>query len=103
MQGAAISDLSAVICNNKTSLKPNSDGSGVDNNQQHLNDYTANIQNIYMDEVGYAHTLSKIKNLVASNSLPTYGSNHKINPSTQKIKLSGTFWWSNNYWNYDWF
>ena len=50
-----------------------------------LNDYTANIQNIYMDEVGYAHTLSKIKNLVASNSIPTYGSSHKLNPSTQKI------------------
>ena len=44
-----------------------------------------------MDEVGYAHTLSKIKNLVASNSIPTYGSNHKLNPSTQKINLSGTF------------
>ena len=44
-----------------------------------------------MEEVGYAHTLSKLKNLVASNSLPTYGSDHKINPNTQKITLSGTF------------
>ena len=91
MQGAAISDLSAVAAITKTLAKGNSDGSGVNNNQQHLNDYTANIQNIYMDEVGYAHTLSKIKNLVASNSIPTYGSDHKLNPSTQKIQLSGTF------------
>ena len=91
MQGAAISDLSAVAAITKTIAKPNSDGTGVDDNQQHLNDYTANIQNIYLDEVGYAHTLSKTKNLIASNSIPTYGSSHKLNPSTQKIQLSGTF------------
>ena len=91
MQGAAISDLSAVAAITKTIAKPNSDGTSVDDNQQHLNDYTANIQNIYLDEVGYAHTLSKTKNLVASNSIPTYGSSHKLNPSTQKIQLSGTF------------
>ena len=75
----------------KTLSKPNSDATGVNNNQQHLNDYTANVQNVYMQEVGYAHTLSKLKNLIASNSIPTYGSDHKLNPSTQKVNLSGTF------------
>ena len=91
MQGSAISDLTAVVSITKLISKPNSDGSGVNNNQQHLNNYTANVQNVYMQEVGYAHTLSKLKNLVASNSIPTYGSDHKLNPSTQKISLSGTF------------
>jgi len=91
MQGPAISSLSAVASITKTLTKPNSNGSGVDNNQQHLNDYTANVQNVYMEEVGYAHTLSKLKNLIASNSLPSYGDNHRLNPSTQKISLSGTF------------
>ena len=104
MQGTAISDLSAVAAITKTIAKGNSDGSSVNDNQQHLNDYTANIQNIYMDEVGYAHTLSKIKNLVASNSIPTYGSNHKLNPSTQKIQFIWNFpRWTNYYWNYHWF
>jgi len=91
MQGSAISDLTAVLSIRKLLSKPNSDGSSVDDNHQHLNDFTANVQNVYMEEVGYAHTLSKLKNLIASNSLPTYGSDHKLNPSTQKIKLSGTF------------
>ena len=99
IRGSAISDLSAVIAITKTLSKPNSDGSGggvnygsgADDNHSHLNNYTANVQNVYMEEVGYAHTLSKLKNLVASNSLPTYGSDHKINPNTQKITLSGTF------------
>ena len=91
MQGSTISDLTAVLSIRKLLNKPNADGSGVNNNHQHLNDYTANTQNVYMQEVGYAHTLSKIKNLVASNSLPTYGDDHKLNPSTQKINLSGTF------------
>ena len=35
--------------------------------------------------------LSRLKNLIASNSIPSYGSDHKLNPSTQKINLSGTF------------
>ena len=91
IRGSAISSLSAVVAITKTLAKGNSDGTSVDDNHQHLNDYTANVQNVYMEEVGYAHTLSKLKNLVASNSIPTYGSNHKLNPSTQKIKLSGTF------------
>jgi len=99
IRGAAISDLSAVIAITKTLSKPNSDGSGggvnygtgTDDDHSHLNDYTANVQNVYMEEVGYAHTLSKLKNLVASNSIPTYGDNHKLNPNTQKITLSGTF------------
>jgi hypothetical protein len=99
IRGSAISDLTAVIAITKTLSKPNSDGSGggvnygsgADDNHSHLNNYTANVQNVYMQEVGYAHTLSKLKNLVASNSLPTYGSDHKINPNTQKITLSGTF------------
>ena len=91
IRGSAISSLSAVVAITKTLSKPNSDATGVNNNQQHLNDYTANVQNVYMQEVGYAHTLSKLKNLIASNSIPTYGSDHKLNPSTQKINLSGTF------------
>ena len=91
MQGSTINNLSAIVAVTKTLAKPNSNASGVDNNQQHLNDYTANVQNVYMEEVGYAHTLSKLKNLIASNSLPTYGPNHRLNPSTQKISLSGTF------------
>ncbi len=91
IRGAAISSLSAVVAITKTLSKPNSDGSSVDDNHQHLNDYTANVQNVYMQEVGYAHTLSKLTNLIASNSIPTYGSDHKLNPSTQKISLSGTF------------
>ena len=91
MQGSAISDLTAVLSIRKLLTKPNADGSSVNDNHQHLNNYTANTQNVYMQEVGYAHTLSKLKNLIASNSLPSYGSDHKLNPSTQKINLSGTF------------
>ena len=91
IRGSAISSLSAVVAITKTLTKPNSDATGVDNNQQKLNDYTANVQNVYMQEVGYAHTLSRLKNLIASNSIPSYGSDHKLNPSTQKIQLSGTF------------
>ena len=66
------------------------DGTGVDDNHQHLNNFSANVQNVYMREVGYAHTLSKLKNLVACNSLPSSDS-AKLNPSTQKISLSGTY------------
>ena len=53
-------------------------------------DFTANVQNVYMTEVGYAHTLSTIKNLIASNSLPT-SDTAILNPSTQAISLSGYF------------
>ena len=83
-RGAAISSLSAVISVTKTLTKPNSD------NFSHLNNYTANVQNVYIDQVGYAHTLSTTKNLVACNSLPSFG-DANLNPGTQKITLSGTF------------
>ena len=83
-RGAAISSLAAVISVTKTITKPNSD------NFSHLNNYTANIQNVYIDEVGYAHTESITKNLVASNSLPSFN-DANLNPGTQKITLSGTF------------
>ena len=89
-RGSAISNLNAVISVTKQLNKPNCDGSDVATNHQHLNDFTANVQNVYMTEVGYAHTLSTIKNLVASNSLPT-SDTAKLNPSTQAISLSGYF------------
>ena len=90
VRGAAISSLSAVVSITKTLSKPNCDGSTVATNHQHLNVFDANVQNVYMQEVGYAHTLSKLKNLVAANSIPTF-SDTKLNPSTQKVNLSGTY------------
>ena len=90
VRGAAISSLSAVVSITKTLSKPNCDGDTVATNHQHLNIFDANVQNVYMQEVGYAHTLSKLKNLVASNSIPTF-SDTKLNPSTQKVNLSGTY------------
>ena len=50
---------------------------------KNLNDLTANIQNIYVDDD---------KVLVASHSLPSvslYGTNLKLNPKTQKVVFSG--------------
>ena len=90
IRGAAISSLSACVSIKNILTKPNCDGTGVDDNHQYLNNFSANVQNIYMREVGYAHTLSKLKNLVACNSLPSSDS-AKLNPSTQKISLSGTY------------
>ena len=83
-RGAAISSLAACISVTKTITKPNS------SDHTHLNNYTANVQNVYIDEVGYAHTESTTKNLVASNSLPSFN-DADLDPSTQKITLSGTF------------
>ena len=90
-RGSAISSLAAVVSVTKKLTKPNSSGTdGTATGHQHLNDFTANIQNVYMTEVGYAHTLSTIKNLVASNSLPSFA-NADLNPSTQKVIISGIF------------
>ena len=52
-----------------------------------------------MDEVGYAHTLSKLKNLVASNSLPTYGVIINKSKYTKNYFIWNFPWWSNYYWN----
>ena len=83
-RGALISDVTAVTSVTKKITKPNS------SLYPYLNDFTANIQNVYMDEVGYAHTLSTTKNLIASQSLPSF-SDANLDPDTQKITLSGTF------------
>jgi len=84
IRGAAIGNLAAVDSITKTIKKPTS------TLHPHLNNYTANIQNVYITEVGYAHTQYTTKNLVASNSLPSF-SDSTLEPNTQKITLSGTF------------
>ena len=86
----AVGNRDKVISVTRLQNKPNNNGTDPWNSHSHINNYTANIQNVYMQEVGYAHTVSTIKNLVASNSLPSFA-DAPFNPSTQKISLSGTF------------
>ena len=92
IRGAAIAigDRDTVISITRLLNKPNNNGTDPWNSHSHINNFTANIQNVYMQEVGYAHTLSTIKNLVGSNSLPSFA-DAPLNPSTQKISLSGFF------------
>ena len=77
IRGEGISDLSILKKVTRQISKVDSDL------HKNLNDLTANIQNIYVDDD---------KVLVASHSLPSvslYGTNLKLNPKTQKVVFSG--------------